>query len=261
MSGRQSQAAIKAHFRSITNALSSDAAAVLEKYHWDLQEAVLAFLSDPSQLKNVVADPELEQLYNRYCDRTNPTIILIDGTLQYLADLGLDPEDPRSLTLAYILKSPQTGEFRRSDWEATWMAAGLVSLPQMRAHLDACHHDIYADRSKFEVFYRYVFDFLRGADTRVKSIPAADSAAYWRLLLPDHPLACAERVRQWCEFVEEGARPVTKDTWNMWYKFYAQVVQPDPQALSAYDEMSAWPSLVDEYVEWLRDSGRMAIHT
>lgn len=261
MSARQSQAALKAHFRSITNALATDAAAILEKYHWDLQTAVLAFLSDPVHSQKAVADPKLEQLFARYSDSADPSTILIDGTLQYLADLGLDPEDSRSLTLAYILKSPQTGEFKRGDFVAAWAAVGASTLPQMRAHLDARHHDIYADATQFESFYRYVFEFVRGADTRAKSISAADSAAYWRLLLAEGSEACAARVNQWCEFVEEGERPVSKDTWNMWYKFYAQVVQPDPQALSAYDEMSAWPSMVDEYVEWLHESGRMAINT
>lgn len=261
MSARLSRAALEAHFRSITNALASDATATLEKYHWDLQAAVLAFLSDPVIPQSAVADPKLEQLFARYCDSADPSTILIDGTLQYLADLGLDPEDPRSLTLAYILKSPQTGEFRRGDFVATWAAAGASTLPQMRAHLDACHRDIHADAAQFEPFYRYVFEFVRGADARAKSIPAADCAAYWRLLLAEGADACAERVEQWCQFVEEAARPVSKDTWNMWYKFYAQVVRPDPQALSAYDEMSAWPSMVDEYVEWLHDSGRMDIHT
>lgn len=260
MSSRQSQAALKAHFRSITNALATDAAATLEKYHWDLQTAVLAFLSD-TRHSETVADPRVEQIFARYSDSNDSSTILIEGTLQYLADLGLDPEDARSLTLAYILKSPQTGEFKRADFVATWAAAGASTLPQMRAHLDARHHDIYADLAQFEQFYRYVFDFVRGADSRAKSIPAADSAAYWRLLLAEGSDKCALRINQWCEFVEETARPVSKDTWNMWYKFYAQVVQPDPQALSGYDEMSAWPSMVDEYMEWLHESGRLTNST
>lgn len=40
----------------------------------------------------------------------------------------------------------------------------------------------------------------------------------------------------------------------MFYLFLKEVVLPDPENFKDYDEMAAWPSIVDEYIEYLRDT-------
>lgn len=239
-------------FRKITSALAAEASAYLDKHNGNLNAAVDAYYAS-------VPSEALKELWERYHDANDQESILIDGTLQYLADLGLAPEDLRCLTLAFLLRSPQTGEFSRDDFFSVWGANGIDSLKGMRSYIDKQHYELRANRNRFEQFYRYVFDFVRGRGAG-KTLPAPDAAAYWHLLFIDSVASnehqdevLVKRVEQWCEFVENAARPVTRDTWNMWLRFYYEVMEPAPKTLAAYNEMDAWPSLVDEYVDWLRE--------
>lgn len=94
--------------------------------------------------------------------------------------------------------------------------------------------------------------------------------SYWKLLLPlitavyftknnshneDDKAKVEERVQNWYDFLtNSNTRPViTFDTWSMFYLFFLEVILPDPYKLSNYDEMAAWPSKMDEYLEYLSD--------
>jgi DCN1-like protein 1/2 len=74
------------------------------------------------------------------------------------------------------------------------------------------------------------------------------AVAYWNLLLvPRHPI-----VTEWTTFVTENyKRGISKDTWNMILEF-TTYYESDP-SLASYDEEAAWPSVIDEFVEYLRE--------
>lgn len=72
---------------------------------------------------------------------------------------------------------------------------------------------------------------------------------YWNLLLAGKfPL-----LDQWVTFVSTiYKRNVSKDTWNMIWDF-AKYMRQDPN-LEEYDEEGAWPSAIDEFVEYLKQA-------
>lgn len=254
-----SRAELKKQFCSITNALSEVAAKYLEKFHWDIYEATNAYLNKNYSLTprtSVAPSKALIDLYNKYKDPEDDSLILIDGTLAYLEDLNIDPEDPRSLTLAFLLGSPQTGEFSKARFLEFWAQNRVSSISQMKTLIDNSHKQIKESPQVYEEFYRYCFEFIRGSDTRIKSITHEDAISYWALLFGERKdlASCMERLDQWFQFLRDTKRPISKDTWIMFYKFLTQVVKADPLKLSGYDEMSSWPSMVDEYVEWLREN-------
>lgn len=222
----------------------------LEKYHYNVQQAIDAYFEPAQRLRQ--PDKAVVAIFDTYADPQDRDVILIDGTLAYLDALGFDPEQLVSLTLAYVLKLPQTGEFRRAEFCDTWTELGALSVPAMRQYVLQHHQQLVAGPG-FEGLYQYVFDFVRGSDTRIKTIAYDDAVMYWRLLFSERTLLdkCRERLEQWYRFVESNEKNVSKDTWNMFYKFVVQVVEPDPETLAEYDEMSAWPSMVDEYMEYL----------
>ncbi|GEQ72857.1 hypothetical protein JCM33374_g6545 [Metschnikowia sp. JCM 33374] len=247
---------------SITGTSPDVATMYLEKFHWNINEAANAYLNenhDSTPNSSVTASKALVDLFDRYKDPENNTIISIDGTLSYLEDLNIDPEDSRSLTLSYLLKSPQTGEFPRSNFLDFWAANRVNSIPAMKQFIDQSHSRIKNSPSSYEDFYQYCFDFIRGSDVRIKYITHEDAVSYWGLLFGERQdlAASAERLAQWYEFVESSKKPITRDTWVMFYKFLLEVINTDPVSLSGYDEMSSWPSMVDEYIEWLYENGHL----
>lgn len=255
---QSSKAALRSQFCGITNVLPQQATAYLEKHRWNIQQALRVYYNEPENTASPAEPPNsaLLAIYDKYKDPAAPEAILIDGTLAYLDDLHFDPEDAISLTLAYVLKSPQTGEFPKAAFLEVWGLLRISSVDEMRKYIVDRHNSIQQSQQEFEQFYRYVYDFVRGSDTRIKSIGHEEAVLYWRLLFSaSGDFASAQpRLEQWYTFIGENERNITKDAWNMFYKFVVEVIVADPEKLAGYDEMSAWPSVVDEYVEWLEEN-------
>lgn len=253
---KTSRSELRKQLCAITGASENEAARVLELHQYDLLRATDAYLKD----KAASEDAGLVAIFNKY--KESDQCISVDGTLAYLGDLGLEPEDLRSLTVAYLLGSLRMGEFERPKFMSYWKGAlecpALVGA--MRRVVDARHQQIFLDSREFERLYVYCFDFIRSSDLRIKSIPPSEATDYWRLLfgerssLANWPAADAlPRLDQWYEFVRTENKSVSKDLWVMFLKFVGEVILADAAHFGGYDEMSSWPSVIDEYVEWLRE--------
>jgi DCN1-like protein 1/2 len=55
-------------------------------------------------------------------------MINIEGTIRYLQALGLDPEEPVVLVLAYQLDSPAIGAFTRTGFVEGWRTIGYLLM-------------------------------------------------------------------------------------------------------------------------------------
>jgi hypothetical protein len=64
-----------------------------------------------------------------------------------------------------------------------------------------------------------------------------------------------DRLTTFCQFLEaiKDYQRITLDQWTSFWEFSQELGTGD-DALSAYDEAtSAWPVLIDEYVEYMED--------
>lgn len=207
----------------------------------------------------IKADRDLQALYEKYQDPANPTQIDIDGTLAYLEDLQFDPEDLISLTLAFVLESPTTGVFEKDKFLAVWQEQGIKTVPAMKKYIASRHNAILADLGEFEKLYKFTFDFIK-AGPADKTVNYELAVSYWQLLFGslDELQESQGRLQEWYEFVgTEYKRDFSRDSWNMFYAFLKDIIRHDPQKFTGYDEMSAWPSVIDEYVEYLVDNDKL----
>jgi len=122
------------------------------------------------------------------------------------------------------------------------------------------------DPAYFQKVYNYTFDFARAEGQR--SIAVETAQDFWGLLLPHglaggalaHVDAAGDAVMDgegwrgeyldwWFEFLNErGGKGVSKDTWIMFLDFIRTI---DAQ-FAEYDTEAAWPSMIDDFVEWAR---------
>lgn len=235
----------------------------MRSHAWDLEGALLAYYYSNSSGKNnksdrdtvLAAHRKVLACFDKYKD-PDSDIILIDGTLAYLEDLGIAPEHCWSLTLAYFLQSPHAGEFHRDSFVEAWMRVGVTSIPDMTRYIEQLHQQLTSTSAEFAKLYAYVFGFVRGPDRGVKTIDYKDAVSYWRLLFPECAFLanCTERLEQWYQFVEQVQNPVSRDLWDIFLRFVLEILCTDPLNLSSYDEMSVWHSMMDEYVEWLQEN-------
>lgn len=87
------------------------------------------------------------------------------------------------------------------------------------------------------------------------------ASAYWELLFTS-PLSAVKWTTPsspwctwWIEFLNsEWKRSVNKDVWNQTLKF-AQLTLED-EAISFWNEEASWPSVIDEFVEWVKKEKR-----
>ncbi|CCH44366.1 DCN1-like protein 2 [Wickerhamomyces ciferrii] len=64
--------------------------------------------------------------------------------------------------------------------------------------------------------------------------------------------AYGTKIDKWIEFLNvEWKQAISKDTWNMFFVFL-QDYEKDPE-LKNYDETAAWPSIIDSFVEYIKE--------
>jgi len=285
---------LKNQFCELTGTSTTTAGRYLDASKYNLEQAVDAYFtkhaskSSPNSKSNGKSSSpfsfakHLIAIFDQYKDANNPEVIDIDGTLKYLEDLGIDPDDPKSLTLAFLLKSPLVGVFKKDKFLTIWQHYEVHDVKAMAEFLNHFHENVLHDKGSysdletnevidFKQLYDFTFGFLKESENQ-KVLDIDLTISYWKLLLPlitsvhfarnnsdsneDDKAKIDERAQNWYDFLSNSnPRPViTFDTWSMFYLFFLEVIIPDPYKLSNYDEMAAWPSKMDEYVEYLSDN-------
>ncbi|KAH9957755.1 defective in Cullin neddylation protein 1 [Russula dissimulans] len=258
-------------FVRVTGATSREARRYLEKQP-RLDFAIQAYLNAKEAVSPAPSSSsELEKLFNKYKDRADDDIT-VDGTLNLCSDLGVDPEDVVLLAVAYELQSPGVGRWKKTSWVSGWRGLGVESFEGMKAAIPRLRKKLGADPEYFRRVYLYTFEFARSEGQRSLGIEMAQ--AFWGLLLPLGLKGGALRLQQdyggddaikgpgvgggwteehtqlWYEFLnEKNIKGISKDTWAMFLAFLRTV----DARFETYDMEAAWPSTIDDFVEWARE--------
>ncbi len=111
----------------------------------------------------------------------------------------------------------------------------------------------------FTRIYRYTFIIAKTGGQKAVALDAA--VAYWELLFSS-PLSAVKWtspnspwLQWWTEFLNSSwKKSVNKDMWNETLKF-AQLTLND-EAMTFWNEESSWPSVIDDFVEWVKKEKR-----
>ncbi|XP_053660502.1 DCN1-like protein 4 [Anopheles marshallii] len=165
-----------------------------------------------------------------------------EGMEKFCEDIGVEPENVAMLVLAYKMGAKQMGFFTQGEW-----LKGLTDLQCDTASKVQCKleylRSMLNDPNSFKIIYRYAYDFARDKDQRSMDIDTAK--AMLQLLLGKHwPL-----YAQFAQFLEQSKyKVINKDQWCNILEF-SRTISND---LTNYDVDGAWPVMLDEFVEWLR---------
>ncbi|KAG9104163.1 hypothetical protein FRC06_004800 [Ceratobasidium sp. 370] len=114
--------------------------------------------------------------------------------------------------------------------------------PYDRTQLRSYQHNAESAYSKF-----YFFCFALVKPPQSRNIDMETATAFWSAILaPKYPIA-----NELVAFITEKGtyKAVTKDIWTMVLEF-CKSVKLD---LQGYEEEAAWPSLLDDFVEWKKE--------
>ncbi|KAH0158299.1 DUF298-domain-containing protein, partial [Aureobasidium melanogenum] len=109
----------------------------------------------------------------------------------------------------------------------------------------------------FKSIYKHTFILARQPGQ--KAVALENATEYWRLLLTSPSLQWSTPntpwLDWWIEFLtEKYKKSVNKDMWDQTLVFAEKTLVDE--ALSFWSEDSAWPGVIDEFVEYVKTDKR-----
>uniref|UniRef100_A0A2S2QV31 Defective in cullin neddylation protein n=1 Tax=Sipha flava TaxID=143950 RepID=A0A2S2QV31_9HEMI len=167
-----------------------------------------------------------------------------EGMEKFCMDIGVDPEDLVMLVLAWKMNAKSMGYFTSTEWLKGLTELQCDSVKKLQNKLDSLRLCI-NDPLIFKSIYRYAYDFARDKDQRSMDVETAKLmlnlllGKQWKL----YPL--------FAKFIDQSKyRVINKDQWCNILEF-SRSINTD---LTNYDIDGAWPVMLDEFVDWLKNS-------
>jgi len=188
----------------------------------------------------------LEKLFAKYKDETAPSsepVIGPEGLESFCSDLEISSDDVLLLVVAYHLNAQEMGYFTQVEFIDGFEKLGLDSIETIRQHVHSKFKAEMDDPEIFKAIYRFAFFFAK-EDLDKKVVDMEIAAGMLSLVMSEkYPLA-----KSFVEFLkqQDSYKALNLDQWMSFYEF-CKVVNND---FSKYDENSAWPCIIDEWVEW-----------
>lgn len=163
------------------------------------------------------------------------------GIAKLCEDIDVSLETVDMLVLAYHLEADTMPIFTKDEWAKGMKKLEIDSTERLKAKLPGLVEKLKVP-AHFKEFYRYIFMFAK--DSEQKCMPVDTACAMISTVMKGRP-----HEERFVEYL--GAKkPIKVINKDQWYNFldFSDTISED---LSNYDGLSsAWPVLLDEYVEW-----------
>ncbi|KAF9765481.1 hypothetical protein IL306_002234 [Fusarium sp. DS 682] len=201
----------------------------------------------------------LDKLFSQLQDPSDEKDKLeLESTMSYLTEkLQINIENAELLVALELLQAPSVGVITRTGYVDGWKVTGAGATHQEHAaYLRKLIKSLSSDPALFKKVYRYTFIVGRDADQKALNLDTA--IVYWDILFappgmewktPNH-----NWLQLWKSFLNaKWTRSVNKDMWNMALEFALKSLSDE--SLSFWNENGAWPSVIDDFVDWCREQG------
>lgn len=172
--------------------------------------------------------------------------ITIEGTEKLCSDLHIDPADPLVLAFAWRLKAEKMCFFTRQQFRVL-AEYDVKTITDARNLLPTLMKQAMAN---FKSYYGFAFSFALDKEKGERVLPLEVAMGMWQLVFANdkHP---SKHLPSFFEFLQQSSvRGITRDTWDLYLTFTEQV----DSSCSNYSDEEAWPSLLDEYVEYVHEN-------
>ncbi|KAK4899565.1 Scaffold-type E3 ligase [Elasticomyces elasticus] len=253
------QKAAISDFTSVTQVDKSTAAKLLKQHNWNASAAVNAFFTNPTSTGPSPARKTLNTTFDKFRDdvKNEPDLIDIGGTSKLLEQLQIPLDDVGTLIFSEIVSSPSLGKINREGFVDGWSEVNIDTLPKMRNYVLQRRSALQDDKESFKSVYNHTFTLplAQGA----KTLPLEVAIDMWQTLFTapsyDWQTQSTPWLDWWVEFLQaKKTKAVNRDLWKQTLSFALQAM--DDENLSFWNEESSWPSVIDEFVEWVKTEKR-----
>ncbi|GLC39322.1 hypothetical protein PLESTB_000897500 [Pleodorina starrii] len=235
-------------FRSITGSSEKIATDCLKTSGWGVEAAIDHFYTSGLATQTVAGGLDLravEALYQRYKEPGDDNIS-VDGIMRFCQDLEVDPTDLVVLVISCYMNAAVMCEYSKDEFTSGLVKLGVDSVDKLKRRLPDLRTEIKTD-AKFREVYAFAYNFSR--EKGQKCVQLDTAVGMWQLLF-SVPEQRWPHIDDWCEFLtKHHNRAISKDTWLQLFDFIKSV-KPD---FSNFDENSAWPYLIDEFVDYMKE--------
>lgn len=198
--------------------------------------------------------------------------------MQMLGEMEIDLEGLGPLIFSELVGAPAFGKLTREAFvegasSAGYEEAQLDEIGSPYTDLDDRAADLASIRQMVEQresqlakpSYRphvksiYKHSFILARPEGQKAVPLDMAIVFWRLLFNPPSLqwstASTPWLEWWVEFLESRwKKSVNKDMWDQTFAFAEKTLEDE--SLSWWSEDSAWPGVIDEFVEYVQKEKR-----
>ncbi|UNI17181.1 Scaffold-type E3 ligase [Purpureocillium takamizusanense] len=249
-----------AQFVSLTGASERQATRYLKSTGFKINEAVDAFYAAGNEPKTSALEAKLDSLFDSLRDDENDekNKLELESTMDYLSNrLKVSIENAELFIALELVQAPSVGEITRKGYVDGWKATGVGATHQEHAaHIRRLKASLSMDPALFKKVYRYTF--VAGRERDQKALSLENAMIYWSILFSPPGMSWETSNHDWLELWksflnEKWTRSVNKDMWNMTLEFALKAMADE--TLSFWTEDGAWPSVIDDFVEWCRVKG------
>ncbi|KAH6976208.1 Cullin binding-domain-containing protein [Ilyonectria sp. MPI-CAGE-AT-0026] len=220
-------------------------------------------------------ETKLESLFASLQDASDEKDKLeLDSTMAYLTEkLKVSLEDAELFVALEVVQAPTVGVITKKGYVDGWKVTGIANgrLPMGEANrqcrVGATHQEHAAyiqklisslskDTALFKKVYRHTF--VAGRENDQKALSLENAVIYWGILFSAPGMAWKTKshdfLELWKSFLsEKWTRSVNRDMWNMALEFALKTMSDE--TLAFWNEDGAWPSVIDDFVEWCKEKG------
>ncbi|KEQ88276.1 DUF298-domain-containing protein [Aureobasidium pullulans EXF-150] len=254
----------KAAIQAFVEATSTDrvqAAKWLRNHNWNTSAAANQYFAVGGGQASTVSKSTLNKLFDKYREdvANEPDEVNIEGTMALLNDIEVSPEDVGALIFSELVKSPSLGRLTRTEFVDSLAALGIPDIKKLRDTVQQRRQSLALPtfRPTFKQIYKHTFLLARAQGQKAVALDMATE--YWRLLFTSPSLEWTSQntpwLEWWIEFLQEKyKKSVNKDMWDQTLVFAEKTLADE--ALSFWSEDSAWPGVIDEFVEYIKTDKR-----
>ncbi|KAE9616311.1 hypothetical protein Lal_00017235 [Lupinus albus] len=192
---------------------------------------------------------ESERIDSLFYSYANGSTRLIDpeGIETLCADIEVDHTDVRILMLAWKMRAEEQGYFTLDEWRRGMKELRADTVSKLKKALPDLEKE--ARRlSNFADFYSFAFKYCL-TEEKQKSI---DIESICQLLILVLGSTFPAQVNLFVEYLksQNDYKVINMDQWLGFFRFCNEITFP---TLSDYDAELAWPLILDNFVEWMKE--------
>lgn len=192
-----------------------------------------------------------EAIFTEIADSEDPTVATMEGISILCDKISLDIEDIRILALLWKMNAVEKpAQISKQEFVKACVELKLDSLDKFKELLPSLDPG-FLERREFKEFYKFCFQFNRQGTHRTLDKDLV--VALLPIVLKDR--IPVNRLESFCAFLEQSQYThITLDQWSSFLDFCYEC-----EDISSYNvDNSAWPVLIDEYVEYMEEQAKMA---